>query len=193
MDLRTEARNVEMTPRWREQIERGLAKLSKQHRIIHARVTLNKNPHHKKKDDVAEVVMVLGVPGATITARKASKTFEEALDAAFLAAGRELGERLDSLRQTEIRTGAPPFLGTIDRIFADEGYGFIILEDGRPVYFHRNAVHGLTFDQLTEGMIMRLNVEEGDKGLHATTVNPPVPTDKRAPALGAFPGQAAPG
>ncbi len=177
MELRTEARNVEMTPRWRDRIEQGVAKLDKQYHLIHARVTLTKNPHHKKKDDVAEVVMVLGVAGATITARKAEKTFEEALDAAFLAAARELADRRDNKRATGIRTGAPPLVGTVDRVFSDDGYGFIILEDGQRVYFHRNAVHGVEFDQLDEGMTVALNIEDGEKGLQATTVNPIPPLE----------------
>ena len=54
----------------------------------------------------------------------------------------------------------------------DEGYGFILLDDGREVYFHRNAAHDLEFDRMEEGLEVNLNVAAGDKGLQATTVNP---------------------
>jgi hypothetical protein len=33
-------------------------------------------------------------------------------------------------------------------------------------------LHGLTFDQLEDGLEVVLNIEEGKKGLQATTVNP---------------------
>lgn len=181
MDLRTESRNVAMTPRWQSQIEKDLEKLEKKTSILHARVTLTKNKHHKKKSDVAEVVVVLSIPGTTITARKTAKTFEEAIDAAFAAVGREIGSFLRGKRSTEIRNNAPPLIGTVDRIL--DGFGFILLEDGEQVYFHRNAVHDLPFESLSLGTRVALNVETGEKGLQATTVNPLPPTDRRAGSI----------
>ena len=60
-------------------------------RIIHARVTLTKNAHHKKGADNAEALVVMTLPRRrTVTARKESKTFEEAIRAAFQAAEHEL-------------------------------------------------------------------------------------------------------
>jgi cold shock CspA family protein len=46
------------------------------------------------------------------------------------------------------------------------------MEDGTEVYFHRNAVHNLTFEELQDGMEVSLNIELGEKGPQATTVNP---------------------
>ena len=40
------------------------------------------------------------------------------------------------------------------------------------MYFHRNALHGLTFEELEDGMEVAFNMESGDKGPQATTVNP---------------------
>ena len=54
----------------------------------------------------------------------------------------------------------------------DEGFGFILLEDGTEVYFHRNAVHDLEFERMDEGLEVTLNVAPGVKGPQATTVNP---------------------
>jgi len=50
------------------------------------------------------------------------------------------------------------------------------------VYFHRNAVHGLKFEDLEDGQEVAFNVEQGNKGLQATTVNP-VPVLPRQPAI----------
>ena len=67
-------------------------------------------------------------------------------------------------------------LGVIDRIFREEGYGFILTDDGEQVYFHRNAVkEGLDFDRLEEAERVALNVEAGNEGPQATTVVRPPP------------------
>ena len=48
MELEIESRNVGMTPRWKSEIETRMADLQRRHEdLIHGRVTLTKNPHHK--------------------------------------------------------------------------------------------------------------------------------------------------
>ena len=74
------------------------------------------------------------------------------------------------------RVAGVPELGIVDRVFAEEGYGFILTDAGDQVYFHRNAVHGgLAFDALEEGQRVGLDIEGGEKGPQATTVVPPPP------------------
>lgn len=41
--------------------------------------------------------------------------------------------------------------GTIKKLVGDRGFGFIQQEDGTDLFFHRSAVTGAGFDQLTEG------------------------------------------
>ncbi|RMH10100.1 MAG: HPF/RaiA family ribosome-associated protein [Nitrospirae bacterium] len=176
MDLEIESRNVGMTPRWKEEIEARMADLQEGHNdLIHGRVTLTKNPHHKKANNVAEALVVVTLPGRhTITARKERKTFEEAIRAAFAAVETELDRYRQKRASKEIRTSPiPPYTGVVSKLFPDEGYGFILLDGGEEVYFHRNAVHGMKFEELVDGTEVVLNVEEGEKGLQATTVNPP--------------------
>jgi cold shock CspA family protein len=60
----------------------------------------------------------------------------------------------------------------ISKLFPQEGYGFILQEGGGDVYFHRNALHGLNFEALEDGTEVTFNVEEGEQGPQATTVNP---------------------
>jgi cold shock CspA family protein len=60
----------------------------------------------------------------------------------------------------------------VAKLFRGAGYGFILQEGGGEVYFHRNAVHGLTFEQLEDGMEVGFDVEDGKKGPQAITVNP---------------------
>lgn len=175
MDLEVESRNIEMAPRWKIEIETRMADLHQRHDdLIHGRVTLTKNLHHKKLANVAEALIVVTLPGRhTMTARKEDKTFEEAIRTAFDAIAIELRKHREKRGRTEVRTSPiPPMRGVICKLFPIEGYGFILKEGGGEVYFHQHALKGLTFGELDNGTDVAFNMEEGDKGPQATTVHP---------------------
>lgn len=178
MELQIESRHVEMTPRWKTEIEDRMAKLQDGHDdLVHGRVTLTKNRHHHLAPNVAEALIVVSVPGRhTITARKKETTFEEAIRAAFSALQIELSRYREKRASKEIRVSPIPLRGVICKLFPQEGYGFIQQEGGGEVYFHRNALHGLSFEELEDGLDVAFNVEAGEQGLQATTVNS-VPTN----------------
>ena len=178
MELEIESRNVGMTPRWKSEIETRMADLEQRHQdLIHGRVTLTKNLHHKKLANVAEAFIVVTLPGRqTMTARKEDKTFEEAIRTAFEAMAIELRKHREKRGRTEVHTSPiPPFRGVICKLFPKEGYGFILKEGGSEVYFHKNALQGLTFAELNDGTDVAFNMEEGEKGPQATTVHRPSP------------------
>lgn len=174
MDLQIDSRNVAMTPRWKTEIEERMADLQQGHDdLIHGRVTLTKNRHHKKARLVAEALVVVSLPGRhTITARKEDKTFEEAIRAAFAAVEIELRKYREKRSSKGVRVAQVPLRGVISKLFPQEGYGFILQEGGGDVYFHQNALHGLKFEELEDGTEVAFNVEDGEKGPQATTVNP---------------------
>lgn len=174
MELHIESRNVEMIPSWKTEIEERMAKLQGGHDdLIHGRVTLTKNLHHRKARNVAEALVVITIPERhTITARKEEKTFEEAIRAAFFAIGIEVGKHREKRASKDIRVPPVPLRGVVCKLFPQEGYGFLLQEGGGEVYFHRNAVHGLKFEELEDGTEVAFNVEEGMQGPQATTVNP---------------------
>lgn len=113
MDLKIESRNVGMTPRWKEEIEKRVAALETETvHLTHARVTLTKNAHHKKGNDNAEALVVITVPRRhTITARKGAKTFEEAIRSAFQAVETELRKMQEKRASKEIHEAAIPSQG----------------------------------------------------------------------------------
>ena len=175
MELEIESRNVEMTPRWKTEIEARMTDLQRRHEdLIHGRVTLTKNLHHKKLTNVAEALIVVTLPGRqTMTSRKEDKTFEEAIRKAFGAVSLELRKFREKRASKEVRTAPiPPLRGVICKLFPKEQYGFILKEGGTEVYFHRNALHGMTFRDLEDGTEVVFNVEEGQKGPQATVVSP---------------------
>ena len=183
MELEIESRNVAMTPRWKTEIETRMADLQRGHEdLVHGRVTLTKNRHHKKQANVAEALVVVSLPGRhTMTARKEHKTFEEAIREAFDAVAIELRKYREKRATTEVRTPPiPPYRGVIVKLFPKEGYGFILREGGGEVYFHANALRDLTFDRLEDGMEVLFGLEEGYKGPQATAVRTPPPISAKA-------------
>jgi cold shock CspA family protein/ribosome-associated translation inhibitor RaiA len=179
MELEIESRNVAMTPRWKTEIESRMDDLQRGHEdLIHGRVTLIKNRHHKKLANVAEAFVVVTLPGRhTLTARKEDKTFEEAIRSAFRAISIELRKYREKRAKIEVRLPpVPPHRGVICKLFPKKRYGFILKEGGGEVYFHANALQGLTFKKLEDGTEVVFGLEQGDKGPQATVVTllPPI-------------------
>jgi ribosome-associated translation inhibitor RaiA len=104
MDIRTESRNLTMTPLWQKEIESRLHALQDGHDdILHARMILEKNHHHKKGPRIASARLVCNVRGGTFTASKTEETFEEAIRATFSAMREELQSYREK-RQLRSRT-----------------------------------------------------------------------------------------
>jgi len=54
--------------------------------------------------------------------------------------------------------------GTVDRVVADRGFGFLIGPNGEEYFFHRSALTGTAFEELGPGVtvLFRAAEEEGD-------------------------------
>jgi len=60
--------------------------------------------------------------------------------------------------------------GTIKRL-TDKGFGFIAAEGmEKDLFFHSNALVGVSFDELREGDTLSFETEETPKGLSAVNV-----------------------
>jgi cold shock protein len=63
--------------------------------------------------------------------------------------------------------------GTVKKIVADRGFGFIAAEDGKDYFFHRSALAAtLDFDQLAGGEKVQFEIEQDPKGARARNVEP---------------------
>jgi CspA family cold shock protein len=61
--------------------------------------------------------------------------------------------------------------GTIKKVIADRGFGFITAEDGKEYFFHRNGLQAsLDFDRLTGGERVEFDIESSPKGPRAGNV-----------------------
>lgn len=170
MDLEIQTQHVTMQPEWLELIEKGVAKLAERHpRLVRVHVTLKHDRHHLRGQE--EVDILANVPGRTLRVAKQEETMTAALHAGFDALARELDEYAAELRRFGKSPGARP-QGIIQRIFPERDYGFILLDEGEEVYFHRNALHGLEFESLVVGQPVELELEQGERGPQASRVFP---------------------
>lgn len=62
--------------------------------------------------------------------------------------------------------------GTIKKLIADKGFGFIAREgEAKDLFFHSKELSGITFEELREGDKVTFEVIETEKGLAATKVS----------------------
>ena len=63
--------------------------------------------------------------------------------------------------------------GTIRRLTADRGFGFIRTAEGEDLFFHRNQIEGADFNSLREGQQVEFEVAQGPDGSCAVRVRLP--------------------
>ena len=62
--------------------------------------------------------------------------------------------------------------GTIKKVIADRGFGFIAAEDAKEYFFHRGALDSsLDFDRLVGGEKVEFEIEQSPKGPRAARVH----------------------
>ena len=61
--------------------------------------------------------------------------------------------------------------GSIKKVVADRGFGFITADDGKDYFFHRNGLQlSLDFDRLTGGEKVEFEIQQNPKGPRAINV-----------------------
>ncbi len=61
--------------------------------------------------------------------------------------------------------------GTIKKLVTDKAFGFITGEGlEKDLFFHKNSLVGVTFEELHEGDAVSFETEESPKGLNAVNV-----------------------
>ncbi|MEM6333550.1 MAG: cold shock domain-containing protein [Planctomycetota bacterium] len=64
-----------------------------------------------------------------------------------------------------------PIQGQVKWFDAKKGFGFILGPEGRDVFVHYTQIQGDGFKSLRDGETVAYELSQGDKGLHAVTVN----------------------
>jgi CspA family cold shock protein len=61
--------------------------------------------------------------------------------------------------------------GTIKKVVADRGFGFITADDGKDYFFHRDGLTAsVDFDRLVGGEKVEFDIEQNPKGPRAKNV-----------------------
>jgi cold shock protein len=61
--------------------------------------------------------------------------------------------------------------GTVKKVVADRGFGFITADDEKEYFFHRNSLDSsLDFDRLVGGESVEFEIEQSPKGPRANRV-----------------------
>lgn len=169
---------LEVSESLRTRIEREAAKLEKLHdRIVSCRVAVIGRGHRRRHGDLYAVRLQITTPGggSVMIDRNPPEdhAHEDAFVAvrdAFAAAKRKLQDRRRR-EQGQVKLHEAPPHGRVAALFPVDDYGTIETDDGRELYFHRNAVLTGDFEKLKVGTEVRFAEGEGEKGPKATTVH----------------------
>lgn len=143
--------------------------------MISCRVTITRPHRHQRSGQPYHVVVEVTLPPQMTLAAvvepvevPTQSELRNVLRDAFKAMERQL------IKAKNLRRGDVKFhdeeLALVFKLFPEQGYGFLKTVDGEEIYFHRNAVLHGDFNRLTPGTEVRYEVELGDNGLQATSV-----------------------
>jgi cold shock CspA family protein len=171
-------RGVEKTEAIEELIRRKARKLERIcNHITSARVAVESSQKHQRSGSPYRVRIYLSVPPGheLVVKREENKghvheQLPTIVRAAFDAAERQLKELVEKQRGEVKSHPEQERMALVDKLFPEEGYGFLKTVDGRGLYFHRNSVLSDNFDRLEIGTGVRYVEAMGEKGPQASTV-----------------------
>ena len=140
-------------------------------RIVSCRVVIEQPARHQQQGKPFVVHVDLKVPGGEIAVnRDHHEDVFVALRDAFDAARRKLEDYAREQRG-DVKHHEPTQSGTVARLLADEGYGFIATADGRELYFSRDNVVTPLFEHLRVGTAVHFIEEPAAEGPQAKRVS----------------------
>jgi len=147
------------------------AKLEEFHpHLISCRVTVEEKEKHQTQGRQFQVRIDARVPGREIVAnRDHHEDVYVALRDAFAALTRQLEEDV-RLKRGDVKLHEVPQHGRVARLSADEDYGFIATPEGRELYFSRDNVVNVSFDELAVGTAVQFIEEQAAEGPQAKRV-----------------------
>ncbi len=171
-------RNVDKTDEVDALIRRKAAKLDEIcDYLISCRVAVEKVQRHQSSGQPYRVRLDIKMPpGHEIVVNRDPARANLHLDLeaeirwAFDTAERQIKELMEKQRHDVKKHPFQEVQGIVDKIFRADGTGFILSNDGRQIFFHRNALVNTDFVYLREGDGVRFVETMGEKGPQASTV-----------------------
>ncbi len=173
MELKIEARNVELRKGWQKKIQDEKDKLVRHYPnfVLHLRVSIEATSHHKEGG--FEIKLVASVPNDTVVVTRQGEAVRSTLTESFDVLTLQLKEIQRKKRKNKKNPNhASPTdgVGVIRKVSPFESYGFITSADSRDIYFHENSLKDLKIDDLAEGDSVIFGESRGDKGPQASWV-----------------------
>jgi cold shock CspA family protein/ribosome-associated translation inhibitor RaiA len=171
LNLQITTRDLELSEAEERAIRQAAAHLETfWDRITSCRVLIEMPRRRGRTGRLYNVRIDLGMPGTEVVVkRQPEEDLLTAVQRAFKAAERRVQDVQRRVRgDVKLDRAAPR--GVVSRLLPWEGYGFILDDAGREIYFQRQSVLAGAFDRLEEGMDVRFAEGSGEKGPQATAV-----------------------
>ena len=175
MELKIEARNLDMRKGWQEKIEEEKTKLIRHYAslVLHLRVSIESTSNYKEGG--FEVRLVAAVPNDTVVVKRWGERVRPLLVEAFDVLGLQLKEIVRKKQDHKGVKAQGAVLGgngtgIIKRLFPIDSYGFIVTPDEQEIFFHETVLKDVGMDELKEGDAVMFGVTEGEMGPQATFV-----------------------
>ncbi len=175
MELKIEARNLDMRKGWLDKIEDEKEKLIRHYAslVLHLRVTIESTSAYKEGGN--EVRLVASVPSGTVVVKRQGDKVRPLLVEAFDVLGMKLKEIVRKKQDHKGIKVQGAVLGgngsgVIKRLFPHDSYGFIMTSDEQEIFFHENVLKDVGIGDLKEGDSVMFGVTEGEMGPQATFV-----------------------
>ena len=140
-------------------------------RIVSCRITVEETRRHHRQGRHFNVRIDVRVPGGDIAVNlDHDEDVHVAVRDAFDSAKRQLEETIREKRG-DVKQHEVPQHGTIARVFAADGCGFIKAADGRELYFSRENVVTPQFEELVPGTPVQFIEEMAAEGPQAKRVS----------------------
>ena len=173
MELQVEGRHVEIRKSWQTKIDVEKDRLVRHHAgLVHSlRVTIEATSNHREGG--YEVKLIASIPDGTVVVKRKGESVKPLLVKAFDNLGLQLKEMQRKKKQSMKGSGsegATQTSGTIKTVSPVESFGFIVVDGGKEVYFHENALKDIDIDKLSVGDEVTFGESVGDKGPCASWV-----------------------
>lgn len=161
-------RDIPSSPALESHIRKKAEKLAQYYdRINSCQVAVDVPQKHKRQGKLFKVRIDLTVPGKELVVnRKFDEDVYVAIRDAFDALFRQL-ECYARKRRGDVKTHESANLGYVNKLFPEEGYGFIQAVDGSEFYFSMSNVSYPRFEQLLIGDIVQFIGATGGEGMQA--------------------------
>ena len=173
MELKIEARNVELRKSWQTKITEEQEKLIRHYPnfVLHLRISIEATTHYKEGG--FEIKLVATVPNDMVVVTRSGESVRTVLTESFDVLTLQLKEIQRKKRKgqkTQNHVEEVDNVGIIRKLSPQESYGFIMSTNKRDIYFHENALKNVNMEDLAEGDSVIFGETQGDKGPQASWV-----------------------